>query len=37
METRLAIFEDNMESGRRLYARVVSTPFYDPEGSRLRM
>jgi sarcosine oxidase subunit alpha len=34
--TRLAIFED--ESGdRRLYARVVAMPFYDPEGVRMKM
>jgi sarcosine oxidase subunit alpha len=34
--TRLEIFEDDMGS-ERLYARVVSTPFYDPEGKRLKM
>lgn len=34
--TRLAIFEDNMGKDR-LYARVTSTPFYDPDGERLRM
>ncbi len=34
--TRLALFEDNM-GDRRLYARVVPTPFYDPEGKRVRM
>mgnify|MGYP005845006457 CR=1 FL=1 len=34
--TRVAIFEDNMGDAR-LYARVVKTPFYDPEGKRLRM
>jgi sarcosine oxidase subunit alpha len=34
--TRLEIFEDNMGS-RRLYAEVVPTPFYDPEGMRLKM
>ncbi|MFZ7111786.1 MAG: FAD-dependent oxidoreductase [Desulfatiglandales bacterium] len=33
--TRLEIFEDNMGE-KRLYATVVSTPFYDPEGKRLR-
>jgi sarcosine oxidase subunit alpha len=34
--TRLAIFEEDMGKNR-LYARVVSTPFYDPEGNRLKM
>ncbi len=34
--TRLAIFEDNM-GDKRLYAIVVPTPFYDPEGKRMRM
>ncbi len=34
--TRLELFEDNMKNDR-LHARVVSTPFYDPEGRRLRM
>ncbi len=34
--TRMAIFEDGMEKDERLYATVVSTPFYDPEGERLR-
>jgi sarcosine oxidase subunit alpha len=34
--TRLALFEDNM-GDQRLYARVVPTPFYDPEGKRVRM
>jgi len=34
--TRLEIFEDNM-GDERLYATVVSTPFYDPEGKRMRM
>lgn len=34
--TRLAIFEENMGEDR-LYARVVPTPFYDPEGKRLSM
>jgi sarcosine oxidase subunit alpha len=34
--TRLEIFEDNMGS-RRLYAKVVPTPFYDPEGKRLKI
>jgi sarcosine oxidase subunit alpha len=34
--TRLAIFEENMGEDR-LYAKVVSIPFYDPEGKRLKM
>lgn len=34
--TRLSIFEDEC-NGRRLYARVVSMPFYDPDGKRMRM
>lgn len=34
--TCLEIFEDNMDE-KRLYATVVPTPFYDPEGKRLRM
>ncbi|MCP4683780.1 MAG: FAD-dependent oxidoreductase [Desulfobacterales bacterium] len=34
--TRLEVFEDNM-GDQRLYASVVPTPFYDPEGKRLRM
>ena len=34
--SRLAIFEDNM-GDHRLFAIVVPTPFYDPEGHRLRM
>jgi sarcosine oxidase subunit alpha len=33
---RLSIFEDGMGK-ERLYARVVPTPFYDPEGKRLRI
>ncbi len=33
--TRLQIYEDEC-GGQHLYARVVSTPFYDPEGERLR-
>jgi sarcosine oxidase subunit alpha len=33
---RLKIFENNMGE-KRLYATVVKTPFYDPEGNRLRM
>jgi sarcosine oxidase subunit alpha len=32
---RLAIFEDGA-GRRRLYAEVVSTPFYDPEGKRMK-
>lgn len=34
--TRLEIFEDDC-NGKRLYARVVETPFYDPEGQRMKM
>ncbi|UCF91047.1 MAG: (2Fe-2S)-binding protein [Desulfobacterales bacterium] len=34
--TRLEIFEDEC-GDRRLYAKVVPTPFYDPEGTRLRI
>jgi sarcosine oxidase subunit alpha len=34
--TRLAVFEEGMKH-RRLYVRVVATPFYDPEGIRLKM
>jgi sarcosine oxidase subunit alpha len=33
---RLQIYEDDCE-GRLLYATVVPTPFYDPEGNRLKM
>jgi sarcosine oxidase subunit alpha len=36
MGTRLEIFEDDI-GGKRLYAKVVPTPFYDPEGKRLNM
>ena len=36
MGTRLEIFEDNM-GDERLYATVVPTPFYDPEGKRMKM
>ncbi len=36
MGTRLEIFEDNM-GDRRLYATVVPTPFYDPNGKRMKM
>ncbi len=34
--TRLEIFEDEC-NGRRLHANVVSMPFYDPEGRRMKM
>jgi sarcosine oxidase subunit alpha len=34
--TRLEIFEDNM-GDERLHANVVPTPFYDPEGKRMKM
>jgi sarcosine oxidase subunit alpha len=34
--TRLEIFEGNM-GGDRLYATVVPTPFYDPDGKRTKM
>jgi sarcosine oxidase subunit alpha len=34
--TRLQIYEDEC-NGQHLYAKVVPTPFYDPEGQRLRM
>ena len=34
--TRLQIYEDECK-GRHLYGTVVPTPFYDPEGKRLRM
>ena len=33
---RLDIFEDEC-NGRLLYARVVSMPFYDPEGQRMKI
>jgi sarcosine oxidase subunit alpha len=33
---RLQIYEDECE-GQLIYATVVSTPFYDPEGNRLKM
>ena len=36
MGTRLEIFEDNM-GDERLCATVVPTPFYDPEGKRMKM
>ncbi len=34
--TRLQIYEDEC-NGQHLYATVVPTPFYDPEGERLKM
>jgi sarcosine oxidase subunit alpha len=34
--TRLQIYEDQC-NGQHLYATVVPTPFYDPEGNRLRI
>jgi sarcosine oxidase subunit alpha len=34
--TRLQIYEDEC-NGRHLYAKVAPTPFYDPEGQRLRI
>jgi len=34
--TRLQIYEDEC-NGQHLYAKVVPTPFYDPEGKRLRI
>lgn len=34
--TRLEIYEEGC-GNRRIYARVTPTPFYDPEGKRLRM
>jgi sarcosine oxidase subunit alpha len=34
--TRVEIFEENMGNSR-LYASVVPTPFYDPEGLRMKM
>ena len=34
--TRLQIYEDEC-NGQYLYAKVAPTPFYDPEGQRLRM
>jgi len=34
--TRLSIYEDEC-NGQLQYAHVVSMPFYDPEGERLRM
>jgi sarcosine oxidase subunit alpha len=34
--TRLQIYEDGCE-GQHLYGKVVATPFYDPEGERLKL
>jgi sarcosine oxidase subunit alpha len=34
--TRLEIFEDEC-NGRKMAARVVPMPFYDPQGNRMRM
>jgi len=34
--TRLEIFEDEC-GGKRIYARIVPMPFYDPEGNRMKM
>jgi len=34
--TRLALFEENMGEDH-LFARVTPTPFYDPDGKRLKM
>jgi sarcosine oxidase subunit alpha len=34
--TRLQIYEDECE-GRHIYGKVVETPFYDPQGERLRL
>jgi sarcosine oxidase, subunit alpha len=34
--TRLEIFEDE-SNGKRIHARVVPMPFYDPEGTRMKM
>jgi sarcosine oxidase subunit alpha len=34
--TRLQIYEDECR-GEHIYATVVATPFYDPEGKRLKM
>ena len=34
--TRLEIFEDEC-NGERIYGKVVTMPFYDPEGSRMKM
>jgi sarcosine oxidase subunit alpha len=34
--SRLEIFEDEC-NGKRLYAKVVPMPFYDPDGKRMKM
>jgi len=34
--TRIGIYEDECE-GRLIYGNVVKTPFYDPEGKRMKM
>jgi sarcosine oxidase subunit alpha len=34
--TRLEIFEDEC-GGKRIYARIVPMPFYDPDGNRMKM
>jgi sarcosine oxidase subunit alpha len=34
--TKLGIFEDDCK-GELKYARVVSMPFYDPQGKRMRL
>ncbi|GAH04664.1 unnamed protein product, partial [marine sediment metagenome] len=34
--TRLQIYEDECK-GQHLHAKVAPTPFYDPEGYRLRI
>lgn len=36
VDTQLEIFEDNMGDDR-LYATVAPTPFYDPEGKRMKV
>jgi sarcosine oxidase subunit alpha len=34
--SRLEIYEDECNE-KRLYAKVVPMPFYDPEGKRMKM
>jgi sarcosine oxidase subunit alpha len=34
--TRLQIYEDECQ-GQHIYAKVVATPFYDPQGERLKI
>jgi len=34
--TRLAFFEDECR-GELIYGTVVQTPFYDPDGKRMKM